>query len=197
MSNIIQNELWLILWDTGSGKTMYAVFLASLAYNRIYSNVKIEKNEKKINNDILSMQDAQKIPYKEEKGVLLMDEWGINIDSRNFNSDDNKEAGELLFLWRKKNIDIFVISQLFRRIDVNFREMANVIVEMKPIQLWKNYLKFRQDLYKRSSSQLWGNSLNLENVSTFDLFKYQRLTGINYNTLESSRMKKSKNMIER
>lgn len=189
MSNIIQNQLALILGDTWSWKTYFWVFLASF-YNRIYSNVKVQKHNKKISTDIADISEAKGIPYKNEKWVLLVDEWGVNLDSRNTLTEENKQAGELLFLWRKKNIDIIVISQLLRRIDINFRELSNLIVEMSAIPCWNNYLKFKAEVYKRSNSQMWNNSLNLTDSSIYDLFLYTKLTWINYDTLDTSKLKK-------
>ena len=182
---IIRNKIILILGRPGEGKTYFATFLASF-YPRIYSNIEITQNGNKMTHYIKNLEDVNNIAFSEEKGVVLLDEGGININARNSQSSENKEFGQLAMLGRKKNVDIIVCAQLGRMIDVYFRELANYIFEMHAWFEARDYLMFETKIYHGGSGD------RIIKVARLDLFNFTKLTGISYNTLDSSRIDMSK-----
>ena len=67
-------------------------------------------------------------------------------------------------------------------IDVYFRELANYRFEMHAWFEKKDYLMFEAKIY--------GSGDSIMKIARFDLFEFSRLTGVSYNTLESSRIEK-------
>lgn len=176
---IIQNKIIRIVWKPGQWKTYFAVFLASF-YPRIFSNVDIFRHWKKINVSIQNIWDVESISYEDTKWVVLLDEWGININARKSMSDANFEFAKLWMLWRKKNVDIFVLSQLDRMVDVYFRELAYYTFKMRAYHTWKEYLMFEA----RVDGEYW----NHLKILKFDLFQWTKTTGITYDSKETSEM---------
>ena len=178
---IIKNKIITIVWRPGEWKTFFAVFLASF-YERIISNVEIMKNNKKLNFSIRNLWDVENIKFLEKKGVVLLDEWWINVNARESMSWSNKEFWQLAMLWRKKNVDIIIIWQLKRMIDVYYRELSNFIFEMESFIVWKDDIQF--------TCKIYNDSWFLRKVIKLDLLEFSKITWISYNTLETSRIDK-------
>lgn len=183
---IIRNKIILILWRPWEGKTYLATFLASY-YERIFSNVNIDKNGKSMSKFISSIDEIESIKFSEKKGVVLLDEWGVNVNARRSQSNENRIYGELWMLWRKLNVDIIICAQLGRMVDVYFRELANYVFEMHAWFDRPGYLMFEARIYRYND----GNK-NLIKIARFDLFEWSRLSWITYSTLETSKISKSK-----
>lgn len=189
-NKIIQNKLVYILGKPGKGKTFCAVFVASF-YNRIYSNFEILKNGRKINKDIKTIKDATEIDYNDEKWIIVLDELGINNNSRRSMTNDNMELNELPMLSRKKNVDILYLAQLSFLGDKVFREMANFEFKMNSWFDGKDHLMFWADIYTRDE---WKSFFHKSVL--MDLMEFSVLTGVTYNSLEESRMtKKAKTFV--
>ncbi len=95
------------------------------------------------------MKDASDIEYSDTKGVVVLDELGINNNSRRSMSKDNMELNELPMLSRKKNVDILFIAQLSFMGDKVFRELANYEFRMNSWFDSKDHLIFSADIYTR------------------------------------------------
>lgn len=118
-----------------------------------------------------------------------MDETGINLNSRRSSSDENIEGGKLPMLGRKKNIDIIAIGQLLYSIDKYYRDLASIIISMR--SFWEcGKLKFEATVY-RGGSDL--RPSDIINVWEFDLIFWANWTGIHYDTLETSIIRKKEN----
>lgn len=182
-NKIIKNKIISIVWRPWEWKTFFWVFLASF-YSRIYANVDIYRDGKLINKRITNVGDVSSINYDDIKWIVLLDEWGINVNARRSQSDTNLEFWELAMLWRKKNVDIVIISQLKRMVDVYFRELANYIFEMRSYFISKDYLMFECKVY----NEWWW----IQKVLKLDLLEFTKLTGVTYDTKESSRIEKTK-----
>lgn len=117
----------------GSGKTFFATFLAceNPAYERVLSNVKIKKNGVQISRNITTIDDLFAFPFDEKKGLVIIDEGGVNNNARRSMSEGNMEMGKLAMLGRKLNCDIIMIAQLERMNDSYFRELATYSFEME------------------------------------------------------------------
>lgn len=186
-NKIIKNKIVSIVWRPWEWKTFFWVFLASF-YKRIYANVDIFQGWKLLNKKIVNIWDVNSISYDDTKGVVLLDEWGINVNARKSMSDSNMEFWELAMLWRKKNVDIIIISQLKRMVDVYFRELANYVFEMRSYFVSKDYLMFECKVYNEYG---W-----IQKVLKMDLIEFTNLTWITYDTKESSRIEKTKKTID-
>lgn len=72
-----------------------------------------------------------RIRFSPLQGIISLDELGINANSRRSGSDDNIELGKLPMLGRKKKCDIIAIGQLLYSIDKYFRDLAEIIIDMR------------------------------------------------------------------
>lgn len=180
---IIRNKIIIIQGRPWEWKTFFASLLWS-CYQRIISNVDLYKNWKLISNKINNVSDLKDLKFSPIKWVVILDEGGINVNARDSQSSENREYWELGMLWRKLNVDIIIIAQLWRMIDVYFRELANFRFEMHAWFEKKNYLMFEAKIFS-------GWSDDIRKVVRLDLFEFARITWISYNTLESSRIWKN------
>ena len=175
---IVKNHIYMISWLPGTGKSFFASYLAS-NYRIIYSNLEI-KNQFwfVVNNKIKSIKDIQFIEYHDDKGILITEEAGVNVSSRQSMSEENIEFSKLTKLSRKKNIDLIYISQLRRNVDIDIREMAIYKFEMNAYFIEKNRLMFEITIYDRWDKLLW--------VKEIDLTTWAEVYWWSYDTLEDS-----------
>jgi hypothetical protein len=129
MVKSIQNRIYIVSGLPGTGKSIFVRFLCNF-YPLIYSNLEMKTNGIKINNTITSMSEIEFIPFSSEKGIIVMEESGINASSRESMSEGNKEISKFLMISRKKNKDVCFVMQLQRNVDINIREMAVYKFEM-------------------------------------------------------------------
>lgn len=181
---ILKNKILLITWLPWSWKSFFAMFLASF-YERIYSNLKIYENWKKRNIDILTMDDIEALDYHETKWLALLEEMGLNANARRWMSNQNLDFIRLGVLSRKKNVDIIIISQLERIVDVVLRELCSASFEMSSYFSKKDYLLFNIEVKNRS----W----QLVKMINADLIKFTNRYYWTYDTLETSEIRKNNN----
>jgi len=173
----------IVYWKQGSGKTTISLELAFENWaKRIYSNFDIYLNGKQINRPITSPRQIQKIRFSAEPGVIMIDEAGINANSKDTQSKDSRVLIEVLFLARKYNCSFIWISQRFESIDVNARILADLILEMHKIRRGKLHPLFMVSRKKQKWSKL--ELYNQHKIDTIKLMEFDNLT---YNTLEKSR----------
>ena len=179
MATIVQNRIFMISWDPGSGKSWMGAMIAS-SYDYIYSNIDIKKNWKTINTRLIKdLSDIENISYKEKKWIVMVDEGWVNINSRKFMTDQNILFWQLGMLWRKKNVDICIITQRDFMVDKNFRELAKYVFEMRsyfvgPEKLMFEFKVFSHGVYKKS----W----------KIDLMEWSNRTWFTYDSLDSARI---------
>lgn len=179
---IIQNKIITVYGDPWSWKTLITLFFVGYfhicGYKRIFSNVEYKYKWKRINRTIKDIKDIEnKIKFSEQKGIVVIDEWGLNINSRRSNSNENLEYARLWMLWRKKNVDIVIVAQLDYSIDKYFRDLSFASFYMESYFIRKDYLMFEVTIY-RKDYLVWKKE--------FDLFYLIQNTYFEYNTLESS-----------
>jgi hypothetical protein len=111
----------------------YEYFFKNKKYRkyRIYSNFDIFYKGKKINSRIKKFSDLRKIRFSRIPGVIVLDELGINANSKDSHSEGNRLISETNFLARKKNCSTIFISQRFMSIPIDQREMADLILRVK------------------------------------------------------------------
>ena len=168
------------------GKTITAIHMAlDEKYNgRIYSNVDIYHNSKSIlTKKIIDFDQLDKIRFSYTHWLIIIDEAGINANSKDGFSDTNRLLQKILFLAGKKNCSVMWIAQRYESIDINARVLADIIVKVKKIRRWGRHPVFiltRQ----RQNRQL------LEYIQQYklDVISELQYLWITYDTLEESVM---------
>lgn len=107
--------------NLGSGKSLFLTIYAMMSKRKVVSNFHLERNYEKFN-----IQDFIKAKY--EDCVILLDEAYQYIDSRNSMLEINQLFSYILFQSRKKNVELFVCSQLISTIDIRFRSLADCVI---------------------------------------------------------------------
>jgi hypothetical protein len=154
-------------------------FIAS-TYPYIYSNIDVKHKWKSIlTKKIDSLSDIEHIKFQDKKAIVMVDEWWVNINSRRFMTEANLEFSQLAMLWRKKNVDICIITQREFMIDKNFRELAKFVISMRAYFVWYQKLMFE---FKISA---WGI---FKKAWKIDLMKWGEMTNFTYDTLDSARI---------
>lgn len=112
-----------LIGDIRVGKTLFATILAKNSGKLIYANYKL---------DIpgyfkLSPTDLFALPNNCE---VFIDEAYSWLESRTSGADLNKCSSYILFQSGKRTINIYLTAQLFSTVDIRFRNMSNIIVEV-------------------------------------------------------------------
>lgn len=193
----IDMKTWIIYWKMRQGKTLNAVRMALDWYPRIYANFQIyheneEGKQESIVKFIETFDRLSKIRFSYTPWVIILDEAGINANSKDtFNKENRSLIENALFLAGKVNCSVIWISQRFESIDVNARVLADVILRMNKIQRGKKHPLFVVTKQKQIGSKLkhiqsWKND-------TISELKAMKVT---YNTLETSKMSRKKDLTE-
>lgn len=179
----IKFKSFIVYWKPWEGKTLLCNALVS-DFTRIYSNIDFYKKEKKLNISIKNFYELQSIKYDPTPWIVIIDEWWINVSSRKSMTTKNQEFSEFLFLWRKINCRIVWISQRYKSLDVNTRELADYILHMYKISRY-NY----HPLFMCVREKMKGGRLLFDSQWQIDLIEWMKYEKRTYNTLESSKIK--------
>lgn len=177
MEKIIKNNLYIIEGLPGRWKSFFVSYFAS-NYRLIFSNLEIKHNGRIVSNPIKWIADVQKIGFHDEKGLIIIEEAGVNASSRRFFSKENAAFSRLGMLGRKKNKDIIFIAQITRTIDNNIRELAIYKFTMNSYYIGHNRLMFEFTVKDRNDNILWTKEI--------DLTQWAEDWGWSYSTLEDS-----------
>lgn len=132
-----------ILGDIRTGKTLYATILAYFANKLVYSNYKLNIP----NYRHLEPIDLNKLPNNCE---VFIDEAYAWLESRSSGADLNKYISYILFQSGKRTINIYLTAQLFSTVDIRFRHMSNIIVEV--YKYGEEFIEY--NFYKRIKGEL-------------------------------------------
>lgn len=199
----IQKEIdmmsFIFYWKMRQGKTLNAIRLAlDDRYNgRIYSNVDIFKDGESLlikrdkdgnvtgSNKITTFDQLDKIRFSYTHWIILLDEAGINANSKDSHTLESRLLQKVLFLAGKKNCSVVWIAQRYESIDINARVLADIIIEVRKIRRWKKHPLFQLTKQKQKFSRL-------EYVQRYqiDTITMNNIDGITYDTLEESVMDK-------
>jgi len=184
-------------WKMRKGKTINAINLSQdKRYNgRIYSNVNIYKNWKSIliktdefgeiisNKFITTFEQLDKIRYSKVHGLIIIDEAGLNANSKDSHTLESRVLQKVLFLAGKKNCSLVWISQRYDSIDINVRVLADLIVEVRKKYYKPNHPKFMLIKQRQKFARLeWIQAYNIDTITLNNINK------ISYNTLQESIM---------
>jgi len=187
----IQQEVdtmtYIIHWKMRNWKTLLGIIMSLDFYPRIYSNVNIYMEGKSIVNLVNDYSSLKKIRFSYTPWVLIIDEAGLNANSKDTFSKDNRLLQEILFLIGKKNLSVIWIAQRFESIDVNARVLADGIFKMKKISRYWNHPIFICTKQKQKGLQL-----ESEKITEIDSIQILKNLSITYNQLEESKLEKTK-----
>lgn len=183
----------LIFWDPGNWKTAVWTIISLDDYKNIYSNVDIFIHWKRINKQVRTMEDIDKINFDPtQKSVIIIDEMGVNWSARRSMSQENMQFWELDALKRKKNCDVIWIAQLHRMFDVYQRELAKLIIEMRKFyKPWSSHPLFLIEILK--TNPLNTKRLDYQVTYEIDIFKIHEEIWMTYNQLDNSKLTKKEN----
>lgn len=169
-------------------KTLNAVRIALDFYPRIYANFQIYHDGKSIVKYIETFDMLSTIRFSYTPWVIILDEAGINANSKDTHRKENRSLIEqALFLAWKVNCSVIWIAQRFESIDVNARVLADVILQMKKIRRYNNHPLFIVTKQK----QIWTKLKFIQSWKNDTIAELKSL-GVTYNTLETSKMSRKK-----
>jgi len=129
-----QNKNWLaiVCGDTGSGKSYSALSLADLIVSR---GITVKRNV--VFNPV---QFLQKLTDKSlKKGdILIFDEAGVGMSSREWYSTQNKLMGSVLQTFRNMNVGVIFTTPNLSFIDVQARKLFHNYIETANLDFKKN-----------------------------------------------------------
>ena len=137
VKKMLQNNVYIILGQRWSWKSLFASCIAR-DYKEVFVNYQLKIPGVKVN-IFREYEFLRSLKYKEEKRLIILDEWGINFNSREFQRQENKMIGKLLFVSRKYNFDFIFISQYDFTLDKYIRYSADWLFFLKKRFIWKEY----------------------------------------------------------
>jgi len=176
---ILQNNIYTFIWKRWAGKTMLSSIWWSFdEYKYIFCNYELTYKNKKVirfkDFDLYKKIDEDDLSKK----LLIFDEWGINVNSRNFQSQMNKLLSFFIFISRKYNIDIIFITQDFETLDINIRRQTDYLIK---VEWWlPKYIQ-----YSIYNIEKWFPK-NIRWTYTIDALKVLDLLNIKYDTRDLS-----------
>lgn len=173
----------IVYWNPWEWKTILSTMMVA-PYTRIYSNVDYFRNWKKLNMRINKIKDLNMITFSPTPWIVIIDEWWVNVNSRLSLSKENIEFGELVFLWRKINCYFVWISQRFKSMDLNQRDLADLVIKMYKISRYDKH-----PLFIATREKMIKNRLTFDAEWKVDIISWLKYTKRSYNTLESSKIR--------
>lgn len=111
----------------GTHKTMYSVMAAYaiqayMPYKTLHANFTLEDGTViQTFDDIMELHDA----------IVILDEAHLFMNSRNYQSKENKALSQFGLISRKHGLEIFIISPRLNSIDINIRDITDFFHYMK------------------------------------------------------------------
>lgn len=177
----------IIFWKPRNWKTLLACLMCANDYKRIYSNFHIYRNWESIVKYLKTHQAVANIGFSYEHGVIAIDEAGLNLNSKDWFSEQSRALHEVLFLSGKKNCDMITLAQRYESIDINFRVLASLILECTKIKRVNGKPTFHVKKWKEKN----GKKI-LDGQYIIDSISYMQALWITYDTLDASKMKREK-----
>lgn len=133
-----------VLGDIRVGKTLFTSILAKYSYGKVYANYHLDIPQYYK----LEPTDLFKLPNNCE---VFIDEAYTWLEARTSGADLNKCSSYILFQSGKRTINIYLTAQLFSTVDIRFRHMSNIIVE---VYKYEDEELFEYNFYERVRGEL-------------------------------------------
>jgi hypothetical protein len=163
----------------GTGKTLSAVRYAYHFYKSgytIYSNIHLKFPHRYVGlQDLINLCNNQ--TYL-EKSVMLIDEVGFYVDSRNSQSKKNRLISLWIVMTRKLGVHVLYTSQKFHAIDRRLRDNTDVVIQCeskdyKGNKYTKNLLMKQTEFGISLKSDVFKSSLYYDKYDTRELVKIE------------------------
>jgi ABC-type dipeptide/oligopeptide/nickel transport system ATPase component len=147
-----KNVLIMIVGSTGSGKSYSAIKLAQT----INPNFDVKVHLVFSGRDFIKLLNSGTLKRGD---VICWDEAGVGIGARNWSTDENKKAVEVLQTFRHLNLCVIFTCPDVRFVDINVRRLyhwlfetvsidyKNNLCKLKPLTIQVNY-RFGKEYYK-------------------------------------------------
>lgn len=137
--------LCAVLGDLGSGKTLFLVYLAYKNRNiPVFANFKIDLP------NVRYIEPLDLLELNINRGLVLIDEAYVWIESRMGNRYLNEFMSYIFFQSRKRGLDFVLTAQLFRTLDVRFRELCDFFLIASKGEKGFNYVYVDKSLRRKS-----------------------------------------------
>jgi len=184
----LSTDLILIYWKQRSWKTMFTTLLSLDRINRLYWNINISfkwiELVKKIT-EYTQFETFFKIGSSENNspGYVIVDEIGMNFNSKDAMSKKNKVFSNFIFLQWKYNLSTIWIAQRWSSIPIDLKDLASIIFEVEKInRSWKTPLfKITEQVYNPINL-----ALDFKNEYIIDLIAILKHYKLEYDTLDTS-----------
>ena len=185
-----------IIGEMGSGKTLSAVYLASILKQRGYYIISNMKNFL-LNDDLLTNPDMLKELDAKKKYLIIIDEIYVYADSRRSASKKNLLLSYLIFQSRKRNLDIIYTEQKFTSVDIRIRNLTNLFILPHYYGIINNYILLQWDIAKNIEQNKYiipDKKIKLKlNPKIFDLYNtYEIIDFENEDKIKETKSKKRK-----
>lgn len=177
----------IIYWKPRNWKTILATCIGYENYKkRLYTNFNIYYRGESINKRYKTYQEVDNIQYSRQHWCIIVDESGLNLNSKDSFTEANRIMQKILFLSGKKNCDMIMIAQSYQSVDVNFRRNAAAFFEVTKIKR-----EWKKPLFRVERKVIDG--LNMRTISSFtiDILTIMEQWKITYDTLDEARMTNS------
>jgi len=173
---MLQNYVFLILGQRWAWKSMFASCLAK-DYSEVWCNYDLRIKGVKVN-IFRDYSFIRNLKFENYKRLIILDEWGINFNSREFMREENRAIWKLLFVSRKFNFDFIFISQYDFTLDKYIRYSADYMFFLKK-RMIKNKFYIEVNKY-RIDNKTWKDFFI--DSYTFDGLGYMKKYNIRYDT---------------
>lgn len=133
-----------VIGDRGSGKTTFTTLEGLRDVRSIFCNYHIDSER-------YNELDLEKM-HEIASSIIIGDEWYTEIDARNSSSKGNVYASYILNQSRKDENDFLITAQLFKSVDLRWREQSDYIVHCSREDDNKVDGDFIFQLFKQSDS---------------------------------------------
>jgi hypothetical protein len=129
-----------LVGDVGSGKTLFATYLASKDNRPIFSNYKIKL-------PTYTDLKPETLTSLTSSCLVIIDEAYTWLESRLSGRNINLYLSYILFQSRKRGLDIILTDQLIGTIDVRFRQLTNYEIYCQNIETGFEYTIHKVNRY--------------------------------------------------
>lgn len=180
----IDTQTLIIHWKQWHWKTLLAVVLGA-EKDRYVGNIQVFKWDEQHWDIIEDLKDLEKLVFDEKDWYIGFDEVGLNFNAWQHQSKKNQKVSKYFFLVRKFNLSSMYISQRWKSIPTNIRELWDVFIKCSKIRRWNKHPLFKITIQEYVEE--WETEKLIDKkVFTMDLISFLQYMWISYNSMEAS-----------